>query len=253
MVASGKREGNMLISARKRLSVLAWPKYSMVVDMVNQNPRMMAWLDQHGNVPKYTERHDYFSFVHGLVNRPIDYLEFGVWKGASVKWWSEANTHPESRFVGFDSFGGLTEPMKWAVGGTAPGHLSVHGAVPKFDDKRIRMVKGYFQDTLDDFLDSFRPQNTLVIHLDADLYSSTLYALAKLDRLIGNGAIVMFDEFPSALQEYRAFTDYVSSFNRKYRLLATCAYRFAFAMGKSEEVIEELLSPKRDDAQKVNH
>jgi hypothetical protein len=44
--------------------------------------------------------------VHG--SRPL-YLEFGVYEGASMRWWSEHLTTPEARFIGFDSFKGLRE------------------------------------------------------------------------------------------------------------------------------------------------
>src|ERR1700732_3758013 len=37
----------------------------------------------------------------------VDYLEFGVFEGESMKWWTGLNTHKGSRFFGFDSFEGL--------------------------------------------------------------------------------------------------------------------------------------------------
>jgi O-methyltransferase len=228
---------------KKRLASALWPRYSHIVDMINHNPEMMEWIRKHSDIPVFQTRSDYFNFVNDTVlqERQIDYLEFGVFRGASMLWWSDANRHPQSRFWGFDSFQGLPEEMHWAIGGTPVGHLSVHGKVPAINDHRVQMVKGLFQDTLDEFLDTYRPAGTLVLHLDADIYSATLYVLAKLDRLIACGAVLMFDEFPSALQEFRAFRDYVSSHRRAYKPLATCVHRYAIAMGSSHDVIESFL------------
>lgn len=38
---------------------------------------------------------------------PINYLEFGVYRGDSLRLWLDGISHPDSRFVGFDTFTGL--------------------------------------------------------------------------------------------------------------------------------------------------
>lgn len=53
-----------------------------------------------------------YERVHRLVvgeqnDRPILFLEFGVYEGNSIRRWAGLTTHPESRFVRFDSFEGL--------------------------------------------------------------------------------------------------------------------------------------------------
>ena len=52
--------------------------------------------------------------------------------------------------------------------------------LPRFDDPRVRLVKGWFNDTLPPFLREFRPHPTLILHLDADLYSSTIFVLRQM-------------------------------------------------------------------------
>ncbi|MCX2715910.1 hypothetical protein [Mycolicibacterium sp. J2] len=46
-------------------------------------------------------------------NAPL-YLEFGVFEGRSMRWWSEHLTMPGAALVGFDSFEGL--PENWRPG-----------------------------------------------------------------------------------------------------------------------------------------
>lgn len=59
----------------------------------------------------YKNREVLYSWVNQEViqNAPIDYLEFGVYQGESIRKWCGLNNNPESRFIGFDSFEGLPE------------------------------------------------------------------------------------------------------------------------------------------------
>ncbi|MEE9465564.1 MAG: TylF/MycF/NovP-related O-methyltransferase [Candidatus Neomarinimicrobiota bacterium] len=160
-----------------------------------------------------------------LGNSAIDYLEFGVWKGATLKHWIGQNTNSASRFFGFDSYEGL--PEDWGHFATIhkKGTFNLEGVLPEIGDPRVRLVKGLFQDSLVPFLVSYTPKNRLVIHCDADLYSSTLYTLTKLDEHIIPGTIIIFDEFFTVNHEFRALEDYTRSYNRQYRVLtATSQY-----------------------------
>jgi len=170
-----------------------YPRYIRKVDQLNRNAEVLQWYKSISDVHKSRDRDEYFEYIatEYVKNEPIDYLEFGVYKGESIQKWASLNTHPESRFYGFDSFEGL--PEGW-YGGWRPGAFDVGGKQPDSNDKRIEYVKGWFQDTLRDFLKSYKPKNRLVIHNDSDLYSSTLYVLTMLDELIEKDTILMFDE-----------------------------------------------------------
>jgi hypothetical protein len=153
----------------------------------------------------------------------MDYLEFGVYQGDSIRHWSGLNLSTASRFYGFDCFEGLPEDWRGSALNSstmAKGSFDVAGAIPVIDDQRVKFVKGYFQDTVPGFIDQFHPANRLVIHMDADLYTSTLYVLCSLDRLIKKDTLIIFDEFASINHEFRALMDYVNSFRRKYSLVA---------------------------------
>ena len=147
----------------------------------------------------------------------IEYLEFGVYRGESLRLWCGLNTNPHTRFFGFDSFQGL--PEDW-TDEKPKGAFTTSGQTPKIDDPRINFVVGWFQYSLPGFLKSYQPTNRLVIHNDSDLYSSTLFCLTSLSAFMPPGTLIIFDEFYDALHEYRALSDYAEAYMRKFRIVA---------------------------------
>jgi len=170
----------------------------------------------------YKDRDKFYKCVNDrfVSNKPVDYLEFGVASGWSFKQWLKLNQCDESRFFGFDSFVGL--PEDWTER-TPKGSFDQNGKTPDVDDSRAQFIDGLFQNTLPKFLESFDVKNRLVIHFDADLYSSTLYAMMNLDKFITPGTIFMFDEFTARnlTDEYAALQDYCTCCYRDYKVLAT--------------------------------
>jgi hypothetical protein len=168
----------------------------------------------------YDEREIFYRYInnHVLKNQAVDYLEFGVFGGRSFRHWLDLNTHPDSRFWGFDSFQGLPEDWKE----TAPkGAFDRQGRVPEVDDPRAAFVKGWFQDSLPGFLENFQPQNRLVLHMDADLFTSTLYVLMNLDRHIAPGTVILFDEFKGTVRfgEFEALHHYAACCRKEWHFL----------------------------------
>jgi O-methyltransferase len=84
--------------------------------------------------------------------------------------------HPDSTFVGFDTFEGL--PEMW--GPWPKGSFTADGETPDIVDPRCSFVKWLFQDTLPGWLSGREFPGRTLVHLDADLYSSTLVVLAQL-------------------------------------------------------------------------
>jgi len=167
------------------------------------------------------DRYDLYAHTanaHRLWEQPIDYLEFGVATGDSLNWWTVHNTHPDSRFYGFDTFTGIPEDWGWF----AKGSYTAEGQLPDIDDPRVQYEIGLFQDTLDDFLRRFSASRQTIIHLDADLYSSTLFVLCSFAPFLKRGDIVIFDEIGSVYgftQEFRALCNFDSAFGRRYRFI----------------------------------
>ena len=227
----------------KRLVGRIFPGHSRLLQALNQNALFLKWAKKHEDCRVFApgrpgpELADFYRCVleeAAGTDRPIDYLEFGVAQGRTLRLWTEINRHPHSRFFGFDSFHGLPEDWDWAVGGLPKGTFSTGGEPPDIDDRRVQYVRGLFQRSLPAFLAGYRPRSPLVVHLDCDLYSSTLYALTRLDALLP-GALVIFDEFDNLLHEFAAFQDYARSYRRGYQVLARVGFfkKAAVRIGES--------------------
>ena len=181
------------------------------------------WIKNHRNLPfsdfptrkfNYDKRFELYQYVidNEIKGSPVEYLEFGVSTGGSFRWWLEHETNPDSYFHGFDTFSGL--PEDW--GQFKKGDMSNGNEPPVIDDNRHKFYQGLFQQTLYDFLDNFKSDKKKVIHLDADLYSATLFVLTLISPFLKKGDILLFDEFNVPMHEYKAFQEWVDSFYVEY-------------------------------------
>lgn len=172
------------------------------------------------NVPKNLDFKDRFE----LLTRSCDLikesnndkegiiLEFGVWKGSTINHMSKQL--PQIKFYGFDSFEGLTEP--WIY--NDPGAFGNLNSLPTVNDN-VTLVKGFFNETLPSFVDSIEDEVRL-IHIDCDLYSSTVTIFEYLKNYIKPGIIIVFDEFfnyPGWQHgEFKAWNELLAQHNINY-------------------------------------
>jgi len=185
--------------------------------------KLGRWMREHGfEFPqRVRDGRGVFACVAERVrDEQVLYLEFGVWRGASMRYWSEALRHPESKLHGFDSFEGLPEDFDPA-GGLVKGHFSTGGAPPSFDDPRVTFHKGWFQETLPGF--ELPDHRVLVVNIDADLYSSTICVLRQLAPHFRPGTFVYFDDLSHLDHEARAFDEFMRETGLEFR--GVCADR----------------------------
>lgn len=169
-----------------------------------------------GDVPRFWGRRPFFDYVGSRVaDEAVCYLEFGVQSGRSLRSWAERLRSPDATLHGFDSFEGL--PEDWSPH-LPKGSLSVGGVVPRFEDPRISVHVGWFQETLPNF--EIPPHERLVVHLDADLYSSTKLALDAFADGIRPGDILMFGQIHQKHHELRAFEEFLAETKLPFRAIA---------------------------------
>lgn len=195
------------------------------------------WAYRNRNIPyndflskwDYTKRYNLYKWVIEAeeLTGSVNYLEFGVAAGYSFTWWMTQNTHPESRFYGFDTFDGL--PEDW--GPFKKGTFSTNNQLPVLKDDRGKFLQGLFQQTLPLFLKSFNNNRRMVLMMDADLFSATLYTLSSLSPYLKPGDIILFDEFVVPTHEFKAYTDFIQSYYINLQLIAA-ANNYYFAAFK---------------------
>lgn len=156
----------------------------------------------------------YELLKHGFehVESPGLNMEFGVFQGESIRYLAGVS---DQMFYGFDSFEGL--PEYWVAGHKA-GTFDQGGAIPEAPGN-VKFVKGWFDKTLTGFL-AENPGPVGFLHMDADLYSSTIYVLNELKDRIRKGTVIVFDEYNYFLDptfaEKKAFEEFTAENNIKY-------------------------------------
>ncbi len=189
-------------------------KYMEFVAFMSENKDKGKINDYYNKSATYKNRfqlHD--KLLSELKNKPIYYYEFGVAGGDMIKKWSLTNKVETSRFVGFDSFEGL--PESWED--KNEGHFDQKGNFPDINDSRVSFVKGWFQDSVYETLLNSDFNEQCVYHLDADLFSSTLYVLFQIFPKLKTNDILIFDEFSSHDHEFEAFEIFKKCTNNKWQ------------------------------------
>lgn len=166
------------------------------------------WMHERGlRIPlRVRGREALYKILAPTITEPATYLEFGVFDGTSIRRWARLLGNPKTTLYGFDSFEGL--PEDWGLVCDRET-FDVEGRIPVIDDARVQFLKGWFQDTLPGFLQDFTPRDTLIVHLDADLYSSTIYVLRQLLPLLKPATVLIFDEFFDREHEIKAFAEFL--------------------------------------------
>lgn len=147
------------------------------------------------------------SRILDVVQRSIgevegDIFEFGVAAGESFL--EFLKRCPDRQVYGFDSFEGLPEAWWTRPKGT------FSSPPPRVSNPNGHLVKGWYDESVPQFFSGWSGR-IAILHIDCDLYSSTVVALKYALEHCGLGTVVIFDEFYNypgfELHEWRAWRE----------------------------------------------
>jgi hypothetical protein len=166
------------------------------------------------------DRLDLLKFARSRAPAEGLVMEFGVEKGASLRYLASLTT---GEVHGFDSFEGL--PGDWSGTKEAAGAFTLRGRLPKVP-ANAKLHVGWFDKTLPDFLAANRAPCAL-IHVDCDIYISTAVIFEQLRARIQPGTVIVFDEYFNypgwRAHEYKAFQEFIAISGLSYRYLGFSA------------------------------
>ena len=162
----------------------------------------------------------FFEYLIPKTKEDGSFLEFGVWKGKSIKIISEIVGKKHSKIIhGFDSFEGLPEDCPGL--NDLKGRFNLHGKLPEVP-KNVKLHKGWFHEILPKFLLE-NDETISFLHFDVNLYSATKIVLDLLRERIVVNTIIVFDEYfnyPNWQNgEFKAFQEFVKENNIRYEYL----------------------------------
>lgn len=219
----------MLTLVGRQLSGLQIEKIQATLNYLHTG----RWMEDRSFRPAERVRNREEVWKQGLLRLEtgkILYMEFGVAAGVSLKFWSRHLQQPDAVLHGFDSFTGMPEDG----GPWRQGQFDMKGALPKIDDPRVALFAGWFNETLPTY--EVPSHNVLVLNMDADLYSSTIYVLRHLQKFIQAGTLIYFDEMNHPTHEPRAFDEFMKETGLTFRLVSadrTLAHQFYECTGLS--------------------
>lgn len=176
------------------------------------------FLKEAGLLPPHRVKSKFDVFREALLScqdKRVAYLEFGVYQGQSMEFWSNELTNAHASLHGFDSFEGLPEDWNHATG---KGAFSLGGNIPQFSDTRVKLFKGWFDETLRDY--QIPDHEVMFVNVDSDLYSSARIVLAFVRAELRAGDFVYFDEFADRNHELKAFAEFLTESGLSLECLA---------------------------------
>jgi hypothetical protein len=87
----------------------------------------------------------------------------------------------------------------------------------------VKLTKGWFEDTVPEFVNQLGIEKILLVHMDADTYKPTKFVLNAIIKNLDKGSILIFDEYFGysgwKLHEFKAWQEIVEFYDIQYRYI----------------------------------
>lgn len=148
----------------------------------------------------------FFELLYATKSIEGDIVECGVGRGRSLFYFGFITNLLKSKKLvyGFDSFEGFPEPSKEDKSKRNPQkgdwnftdinlvkNRFIFADMINFYNDQVKLIKGFFSATLEENL----PQKISFLHIDGDLYQSTLDVLNHAYPKLTKGAYVVLDDY----------------------------------------------------------
>jgi predicted O-methyltransferase YrrM len=175
------------------------------LDYLKRNMRAAPYFEKHPQLVRH---------VLALADKPGLVLELGVGRGKSIRWLGRYTDRPVH---GFDSFEGI--PECW--NGNPAGSFA-QKKLPRVPHN-VALYRGMFDKSLPPFLEANK-EPVSFLHVDCDLYGSTVTIFELLGSRLQPGAIILFDEYFNYPRwqehEHKAFQEFVARSGVEYEYVA---------------------------------
>ena len=157
------------------------------------------------------------AFEHARVDGFI--AEYGVDKGKSFI--QICNYFQPEAVFGFDAFAGLPNNGRWSGNIAHEGQFNYSGQVPFDVPKNGTIVNGWFNETCPGF--DYEKPVAQFLHIDCDVYSSTVDVFNTLEGKVVPGTVIVFDDYCNytgwRVGEWKAWQEFVQKQNLNYEYL----------------------------------
>lgn len=212
------RFGTIRLSGESLLPKI--PEYKAFQAIINDIESKVA----KGTTLTFFNRLDHLVFALSHAPKNGHVMEFGVYRGESLLHLAAVSERP---VWGFDSFCGFSEGSIYEEVKSEVLRKKIE--IPAKLTAYEHLVPGYFEDTIERWLDEAKSKEIAFVHYDAGHYEATRFVLSRISDFLVPGTIIVFDELIPCQTELKAneYDALVDILTDRHEFLSRCGQSVA--------------------------